>query len=346
MADRPATPRFAVTARAPLRVSLAGGGTDLASYARRYGGMVIGMAIDRFVCVTVYPRRHDQRVRLCLDQVELADTATAIGNPYVRAALRRTGVTGGVEIASFGDAPSGTGLGGSAAFTVALLHALRSAGSAAHAADNAPDPAALAEEASAIEAGDLGRPVGKQDHYFAALGGLQVLRIDRDLRVEVERLSVSHDIGSYLDQRLLIFQTGQRRDAGRVLDAQHRRALAGNRQTLNLLHGIADLAAELYDMLRVGRLGDLGALLDSHWKYKLRLSPGVSTPRVQRLYRAAMASGAEGGKLLGAGGGGCMLFSSKPGAQDELRAAMAACGAPELPFGPQPDGSSAARLAL
>ncbi|MEH1123274.1 GHMP family kinase ATP-binding protein [Micromonospora sp. CPCC 206061] len=322
-----------VVARAPLRVSLAGGGTDLPSYADRYGGLVVGAAIDRYVGVTVFPRAFGGVVRVCGDDVDVAAEVAAVRNRYARAALRRAGVPGNVQVTTWSDAPSGAGLGGSGAFTVALLHALRHA--------ERPGEYALAEEASQIEMADLSRPVGKQDHYLAAYGGLRVLRVDRARRVRVETLEAPPRVGEYVRERLLLFHTGVVRDAGRTLAAQAELTKRGEEQTVRSLHRIRGLADEMLQIVAAGRVDDIGPAMHEHWRHKARLSGAVSNGRIDALYRVAIDSGSDGGKLLGAGGGGFLLLSAKRGAVADLRAAMRAEALVELPFGMAEAGSRA-----
>lgn len=327
-----------VMARAPLRVSLGGGGTDLPSYADRFGGLVISLAINRYVSVTVFPRSFTGDVRLTGEDMEQSGHADGIRNRFARAALIRTGTHRNVQVASCTDAPSGTGLGGSGAFTVALLHALRH--------DPPHDPIALAEEASAIEMVDLARPVGKHDHYMAALGGLRALHIGADRAVRVEDLALPAELASYLRDRLMLFYTGLSRDAGQVLTAQAQQTARGDNSTIGSLHAIRKIADRMRDAVRAGRVDDIGPLLDEHWQHKMRLSDGVSTGRIGDLYRTARSAGADGSKLLGAGGGGFLLVSAARGRTAEVRAAMTAQGVIELPFDLDHAGSLVTGLPL
>lgn len=326
-------------ARAPLRVSLAGGGTDLPSYASRFGGLVIAVAMTRYVGVTAHPRSFTGDVRSALEELETVPRAEALRNPFARAALLRSGVTSGIEVSSFGDVPSGTGLGGSAAFTVAMLHALHGTGSTSELA-----PRQLADQASAIEMIDLGRPVGVQDHYTSAFGGALALRIGAGARVDVERLAVDDALAGYVANRLLLFFTGRRRDAGVVLAAQENGTDRGQEATLRALHGIRSLATDMLDVLRAGKFDDIGRILDEHWRLKRRLSCRVSADDIDRLYDCGMAAGAQGGKLLGAGGGGFILLAVRKETADEVRQAMLAEGAQELTFGLDRQGSRVTRI--
>jgi D-glycero-alpha-D-manno-heptose-7-phosphate kinase len=327
-------------AKAPLRLSLAGGGTDLPSYADQFGGLVISLAINRYVCVAVHPRSFDGAVHASWEYTERTPTVEMLQNRFGRASLKRLGVTADLQIASFGDAPSGTGVGGSGAFTVALLHALHLRGG------RQPDPVTVAEQASAVEMVDLERPVGKHDHYMAALGGLRLLHIERGGDVVAEELTLSPTLLDYFQERLLLFYTGQSRDAGQVLTAQARRTTAGVDDALRPLHAIRAITDPMLDAIKNDRVDDIGPLLDAHWQAKRQLGDGVTTERVDSLYRRAREHGADGGKLLGAGGGGFVLVSCRPGTQESVRAAMAGAGAAELRFAAETSGSSAVCMRL
>nr|ACR82897.1 AmgD [Streptomyces sp. KCTC 9047] len=323
-----------VLARAPLRVSLAGGGTDLPSYAAKFGGRVVSVAINRYVGVVVHPREFSGRLRVTTDTIDHSGHINDLPDPVARACLRRVGLTGAARVATFGDAPSGSGLGGSGALTVSLVHATHVGLSRRE----------IAERASAVEMTDLGRPVGKQDHYMAAYGGLRLLDFHEDGRVDVRDLGVEPPVVAALDQRLLLFHTGGRHDSGSVLSEQVRRTLLGEPEVLGLLHRIRELADEMVDCLLRGAVDEVGGLLDAHWAAKSRLGSRVSTGRAERLWAEARAAGATGGKLLGAGGGGFLLVHCPPERQDDLRRAMRALDAAELPFGFAPSGSMVARL--
>ncbi|WP_327000924.1 hypothetical protein OHA72_38140 [Dactylosporangium sp. NBC_01737] len=334
------SPAVAVMCRAPMRVSLAGGGTDLPSYASRFGGRVLTMAIDRFVTVSLLARSFDGSVTAAFEETQVTAGVEHLHNAIARVALHRHGVHSGLQIASFTDAPSGTGLGSSAAFGVALLGAL------AEAEGRVPDPVRLAEDAGEVERTDLRRPVGKQDHYAAALGGVLLLDIDRSGRVTPAPVAVPPRTTDYLSHRLLVFHVGQRRDAGAVLDAQATSTASGDRGTIERLHALRALVEPMLSAVTAGAVDEIGPLLDRQWRIKRELSPHVSTSTVDRLYDLARRHGADGGRLLGAGGGGCLLVSVEEGRQPDLRAAMAAAGAHEIPFIPFAGGAAATALPL
>lgn len=325
-----------VLARAPLRVSLAGGGTDLPSYADRFGSVVVSVAIDRYVAVTMHPRSFDGEISFVGEQTERVPDAHSMRNRFARAALLRAGVHRDAQITVCTDAPSGTGLGGSGAFTVALLHALRHA--------QGPDPAELAEEASMIEMVDLERPVGKHDHYMAAFGGIRMLHFGSANRVTAAQLPVPDEVRSYIKTRLLLFYTGLSRDAGQTLIEQDRSTRHGDGETMTSLHTIGALVEPMADALRAGRTDEIGPILHEHWSSKQRLGDGITNPRIDKLYQTALDAGSDGGKILGAGGGGFLLLSVPAGRADELRAAMAAEQLRELAFDVDGTGSRATRL--
>ncbi len=323
-------------ASAPMRVSLAGGGTDLPSYAERFGGAVISLAIDLRVVVAASPQGGS-------DLLSRLGAGTPIGHDELMrdqlapAAIRRTGSHVG-RLACVSAAPPGSGLGGSGAFLVALVHALR--------ASRPPAPRAIAEEASAIEMEDVGRSVGKQDHYLAALGGLRALRIDRDGLVTDESVGLGDRLAAYVAERLLLFHTGVRHDAGAILAAQDEQTRRADGATLARLKAIHALVEPMLDAIRGERLEEIGPILSEHWRHKSGLSAAVAPPRVANLHELALRSGADGGKLIGAGGGGCILLSSRPRCQTRLRAAMRAAGATELRFAASPTGTVLRRAPL
>ncbi|MFI1357758.1 hypothetical protein ACH4TV_29865 [Streptomyces sp. NPDC020898] len=320
---------------APLRISLAGGGTDLPSYARRFGGTVLGATIDLRVTVVGREGPSGSGIRVCLDSCGRPETVHRIANPYAREAVRRHWRGGPLELASFGDVPGGTGLGSSAAFCVALTAGL---------AQPSPTGAALAEAASDIEMTGLGRPVGRQDHYLAALGGFRLLHFANDGGVETEDVEVPGATRHRLDEELLLFFTGTTRDTGSVLADQHTRVDRGDADTERRLHEIKDMVPPAVAALRNGDPATLGRLLGRHWELKRELGRRVTSPGVDRAYQHAVEAGAIGGKLLGAGGGGYLLLYTEVAAQPDVRAAMAALGLAEQPFHFDFAGASLTRL--
>lgn len=308
--------------RAPLRVSLVGGGTDLLSYAYEHGGDAIGFAIDRYVWVAVYPGPFEGGVVTHLDRYEHVGDPSDLRNEFARAVLTGRTPPEGLQVASFSDVPPGTGLGGSAAFLVAMLRAL----------GDDDEPERLAQRASDVEIVALSRAVGRNDHMIAAVGGLCRVRTNTKGEAEVEELAVSSAVRRYIDERLLLFYTGAQRSAGTVLADQDRGTRDRSPKILEALHNIKALTPRLADALRDDDVDQVGPLLHEHWECKRSLSASVSTSRIATLYAAARAAGADGGKLLGAGSGGFLLVSTLAGGQGAVREAMASLGAGELEF--------------
>ncbi|GLV79958.1 hypothetical protein ACH4VS_39600 [Streptomyces hygroscopicus] len=325
-----------VTVRSPLRISLAGGGTDLPSYSSRYGGLVVGCAIDRYVGVTLFPRDFRGRLRTAVDTTVECDRAGNHPHPMVRACLLRAGVDDGCQLVSFSDAPSGSGLGGSAAFAVSVLHAAAPGASAR----------TLAETAAAVEIDDLGRAVGKQDHYLAAYGGIRLLRFHPSGRVDPQPLELPAAVRAGLEARLLLFYSGTSRDAGAVLAEQNERTRSGNDDALRRLHAIRSIADEMVSALERRDLGAIGHLVNEHWSLKSGLGSRISSPRLQALHDRAREAGASGAKLLGSGGGGFLLLVCQPERHAEVRRSMVAAGLRELPFRLAEGGSRAIRMPL
>ncbi|HEV3171109.1 MAG TPA: hypothetical protein VGZ32_12245 [Actinocrinis sp.] len=308
---------------APLRISLAGGGTDLPSYAHRFGGTVLGSAIDLRVTVVGHTGSAYRGIRACLDDCAHTDIPDTQANPFAREVLRAHWDGLPLRLASFGDVPGGSGLGSSSAFCVALVAGLSQQPLTAE---------SLARAAGDIETRSLGRPVGRQDHYLAAYGGVRQLHFDRSGGVEVEGVAVDPETLRKLDDELLLFFTGTVRDAGEVLAAQHERVMGGDRDAERRLHEIKELTTAARKALTDGDTVALGAVLGRHWELKRGLSAGVSLPLVDRAYGDALASGAVGGKLLGAGGGGFLLVHAPAYAVGDVRAAVTAHGFTERTF--------------
>jgi D-glycero-alpha-D-manno-heptose-7-phosphate kinase len=312
-----------IFSRAPLRISLGGGGTDLPSYYEKHEGFLVAGAIDKYVYMlthTVFQRRYLMKYT----QTEVVDTVAEIRHPILRESLTRHWRGSPLEIASVADVPSGTGMGSSGAFTVSLLKSL------AQARSTSITPGALAEAASEIEIGILKEPVGKQDTYVAAHGGICSYTFKRDGSVEVVPLELSADTLRRLRDNLLLFYTGEARDASTVLSDQNDRSKAGDEEMLANLDRTKEMGYRSVELLLGGDLEAYGELMHEHWENKRRRSPGMATEHIDTLYTLARRSGAIGGKLVGAGGGGFLLvYARRP---SDTRQAMAAAGAQELVF--------------
>jgi D-glycero-alpha-D-manno-heptose-7-phosphate kinase len=324
-----------IFARAPLRISLGGGGTDLPSYYRDHGGFLVAGAIDKYIYMLVHTV-FQHRYRMKYSQTEEVDDVREIRHPILRETLIRHWHGNPLEIASIADVPAGTGMGSSGAFTVCLLKAL------AYARSTSITPQALAEGASDIEIDVLKEPVGKQDQYVAAYGGICSYTFHCDDTVEVEPLELSADTLRRLRDQLLLFYTGETRSASTILAEQDRRSHQRDQAMIENLHRTKEMGLLSKDMLVAGDLDGYAALMHEHWEHKRRRSAGITNERVDRLYALARESGVVGGKLVGAGGGGFLLvFAPQP---ESTRAAMLEVGATELPFAFEFSGATASEF--
>jgi D-glycero-alpha-D-manno-heptose-7-phosphate kinase len=321
-----------IITRSPLRVSLGGGGTDLPSYYREHGGgFLIAGAIDKYVYVTVL-RPFVEGIYLKYSQLERAKTAFEVKHPIIREALIMLGLsTPQIEITALADIPAGTGLGSSGSFTTALLKALY-----AH-RRHLLLPQQLAEMACSIEIDRLGEPIGKQDQYIAAYGGLTCLTFNPDDTVLAEPLGIPINDLFELEDRLALFFTGYTRNAGELLRDQHEKSQMSDHQMLENLHYAKDLGFRSRAALERGRIDEFGKLMREHWASKKRRSEGMSNPRIDHCYAKALENGAIGGKIVGAGGGGFLMFVAED--KSRLRKAMREEGLEELRFKFDFDGS-------
>lgn len=315
-----------ITTRAPLRIPLGGGGTDLSSYYRLHGGWVLSAAIDKYVYIQLNTLKVEDFVRVKYSRTEKVEDPGLIEHPLLREALRHTGTRGGLEISAMADVPGRTGMGSSGSFTVALLAALR-----AHQRQELSRQE-LAEEAHHIEAGLAGQPAGKHDHYLAAFGGLTCLEIAPDGVVKVSALQLSNHTLEELRNSMLLFFTGIQRESFDILSQQQQDTQRGDAQVVESLHEVKRIGLDIRDALQGGDLDRFGLLLDEHWRMKKRRSTKMSTPRIDAWYDAARAAGALGGKILGAGGGGFLMFYCPAQHRLALRQRMAAEGLREMNF--------------
>jgi D-glycero-alpha-D-manno-heptose-7-phosphate kinase len=312
-----------IFSRAPLRLSLGGGGTDLRSYYAEHGGFFVSAAIDKYVYLLTHTA-FQQRYRMKYSELEEVDRIEQIRHPILREGLLRHWRGSPLEIASVADVPAGTGLGSSGAFTVCLLKSLIRA---RHTSIGASE---LADAACAIEMDVLAEPVGKQDPYVAAHGGICAYTVHRKGRVEVAPLELDPIALCSLRDRLLLFYTGESRSASEVLADQDKRSKAGEAQMLENLHTTKQLGHRIHQLLLDGDIEGYAELMHEHWQHKRRRSPGMASERIDRLYKLARDSGAIGGKLVGAGGGGFLLVYARH--PEDTRQTMTAAGAPELIF--------------
>jgi D-glycero-alpha-D-manno-heptose-7-phosphate kinase len=313
-----------IITRSPLRISLGGGGTDLPSYYRQHSGFLIAAAIDKYVYITVH-RRFVDGFLLKYSRLEEAATIAEIKHPIIREALKFVDVQErNLEITSMADIPAGTGLGSSGSFTTALLKALHAL------TKNLIHPAELAEQACCIELEKLGEPIGKQDQYIAAYGGITCFQFLPDGRVESTPLKISEETLFNLEDNLLLFFTGYSRSASAILREQDDKSKQADAAMTENLHFIKDLGKRSQKALEAGNLEEFARLMDQHWQRKKERSRSMSNDDINTWYDCAMANGALGGKVIGAGGGGFLMFYA--GDKVKLRHAMREKGLTEIRF--------------
>ncbi len=309
--------------RAPFRVPLGGGGTDLPSYYSKYGGSFISAAINRYMFVTVNRPLLDTLIRVKYAQTEIVDNVKKIKHDLAREALLLTNIKDSVEINSVADFPAGTGMGSSGSYIVAVLKALHTL------KDDHVSVKELAEEACKIEIDKLKRPIGKQDQYIAAYGGITKFRIAKNGAVKVKRLPLSQPFIRELEHSLLIFYTGIHREEHQILKNQSRATRQNNKKVIENLHLIKSIGELTEKALVRNDIHAFGELMHEHWLAKRQLSSRVSSPRIDHLYELGLRNGATGGKIMGAGGGGFIIFCC-PGNKNKVRAEMKKEGLLEL----------------
>jgi D-glycero-alpha-D-manno-heptose-7-phosphate kinase len=312
-----------IFSRAPLRISLGGGGTDLPGYYTDHGGYLISGSIDKYVYMlthTVFQKRY----RMKYSEMEEVDEIADIQHPIFRETLRKHWKGNPLEIAVVADVPAGTGMGSSGAFTVCLIKALSMA------KRRSITPGDLAEAACEIELDILKEPVGKQDQYVSAHGGICAYTFNQDGTVDVDPLDLTEVTQRKLRHNLLLFYTGESRSASAILADQVKRTEADDQEMVENLHRTKEMGHRSRTLLEAGDLESYGELMHEHWENKRKRSPGMTGERIDTLYTLARRSGCLGGKLVGAGGGGFLLvYAQRP---EDTRQAMAAAGASELPF--------------
>jgi D-glycero-alpha-D-manno-heptose-7-phosphate kinase len=313
-----------IITRSPLRISLGGGGTDLPSYYREHSGFLIAAAIDKYVYITLHQTFVPELI-LKYSKLERVFSAEEVEHPIVREALKLVEVTArSLEITSMADIPAGTGLGSSGSFTTALLkafHALKK---------NLVHPAELAEQACLIELEKLGEPIGKQDQYIAAYGGITCFNFLPDDRVEARPLKVSEETLFNLEDNLLLFFTGYSRSASKILKEQDDKSKQADAVMTENLHFVKELGKRSQVALERDDLNAFARLMDTHWQRKKERSQSMSNQDINHWYDHAMANGALGGKVIGAGGGGFLMFYAEDKAR--LRHAMREKGLTEVRF--------------
>jgi D-glycero-alpha-D-manno-heptose-7-phosphate kinase len=311
-----------IVVRSPLRISLGGGGTDLPSYYKENEGFLIAAAINKYVFVSVMNPFTDGYT-LKYSEYENVYNIEDIKHPIIRESLK-LGFKKNLEITTLADLPAGTGLGSSGSFTTALLKALH-----LNSCKNL-HPNELAELACDIEINKLQEPIGKQDQYIAAFGGISSFSFNKDDTVDVQPLNISDDTLYDLEDNLMLFFTGYSRSASKILKDQETKSKQNDEDMLNNLHMVRKLGFESKKVLESGDTRSFGGLMHEHWENKKKRSDGMSNPRINDWYDIAMQNGAIGGKLVGAGGGGFLMFMADD--RNKLRKALTSAGMEEVRF--------------
>jgi D-glycero-alpha-D-manno-heptose-7-phosphate kinase len=305
-----------IISKTPLRMSFVGGGSDLPSFYREFGGAVLSTAIDKHIYITVN-KRFDDSYRVSYSRTEEVPSIDEVQHPLARECLKLTACTDGIEVTSIADIPArGTGLGSSSSFVVGLLHALHAY------AGRYVSAGQLAEEACRIEIEKCGEPIGKQDQYAAAFGGLNVIRFHPDDRVDVEPVICRPGVLAELQSQFLTFYTGATRSASALL-AKQSQDVAADQEKQRCLKRMVALVDDTRHALQAGKLEEFGALLDENWRLKASLTSGISNEQVDRWYRLSREAGAWGGKLLGAGEGGFLLVQAPLDRHEAVKRALA-----------------------
>jgi len=314
-----------IITRTPFRFTLGGGGTDLPSYYEKRGGFILAAGIDKYMFINVNRPIVDDLIRVKYSHSETVERRDEVQHDIAREAMAMMGIDNALEIVSMADIPAGTGLGSSSCYAVGLLHALASLKG-----EHLPLQT-LAERACELEISRLGKPIGKQDQYMAALGGIRVLDIAPNGTVTVRNARIDSAALEDLNRNLLAFYTRTSRSADEILRAQSRAAREDEKGVLESLDLIKETGFQILEALERGDLTRIGPLFDEHWARKKELAPGITNPWLDQVYAVARQSGALGGKISGAGGGGFFLFYCEDGYK-ELRAAMAGMGLREMRY--------------
>ncbi len=314
-----------IITRTPFRVTLGGGGTDLPSYYSCYGGFIFAAAINKYMFINVNRPIVDDLLRVKYTKTEIVNSLDELQHEIAREALRMAGIAQGVEIISIADVPAGTGLGSSSCYAVGLLNAL-------HTLRRKPVGfEELAEEACRLEIELLRKPIGKQDQYMAAFGGLTILDIARDGAVRVSPANISDATLDDLQRNMLLFYTGSARSSLDILEEQSHAVRTSQQTVVDSMHAIKEMGYQIKEMIEAGDLTSFGLMLDKHWEAKKKVASRVTNRRFDDLYECAKQNGALGGKISGAGGGGFFLFYTETG-HTRLRTAMSRAGLREMRY--------------
>ena len=316
-----------IISKTPLRVSFAGGGTDIADYYRTGYGAVVSSAIKKYVYVTVN-KRFDEDIRISYSKTEIVDSLDKVEHGLVREALRKVGIRNGIEITTIADIPSkGTGLGSSSAIAVGLLNALYAF------KGYRASPKKLAEEACEIEIDKLGEPIGKQDQYIAAYGGIQHIKFNADETVTLDPVICPPKTKRDIESHLMLLYTGRTRKSSDILSKQK----SNSKTNKEILDKMRDQAEQLFHDLTSLQVNKLGQALKEGWELKKSLAKGISDPEIDKIYGKALKAGAVGGKITGAGGGGFLVLFVPPESHWSVRNALP--GMKDLEFKIEPQGS-------
>ena len=317
-----------IITRTPFRVSFAGGGSDIPSFYEKHGGCVLSTAINKYMYISVHPSFDRKQTVLKYSKTETVNDINDIEHVYFRQVLNNLGVSG-VELVSTADIPSGTGLGSSSSFTVGLLHSLYCYKGKFVSKER------LASEACDVEIEQLGNPIGKQDQYAAAYGGLNFIEFRKDGGVLVDPVIMNENSFRRLESNLMMFYTGQLHSASEILKEQKSNITAGDKEANQLK--MCGLARSLREELQNNNIDAMGEILHQNWLLKKTLASGISDPAIDEAYDKAINAGAIGGKLLGAGGGGFLLFYVPLEKQESVKTAI---GLPQLPLAFDRQGSA------
>lgn len=303
-----------IISRTPFRISFVGGGSDMETFYAKHTGAVLSTSVNKYMYISSHRSFDKNQIQVKYSRTETVKNINELQHPLLREALRKTGITGGIEISSIADIPSGTGMGSSSSFTVGLLHNLYAINRQYVTHD------VLAKEASEIEIDILKEPIGKQDQYAAAFGGLNIISFHKDGSVKVEPLYIENQVYNQLQDNLVMFYVGNQRKASEILSEQKKNA--SQDEKFNVLKQMVGFVYDMRDVLYSGRINDFGKILHENWILKQKLASKISNSEIDEVYDAGLANGATGGKLLGAGGGGFMLFYCEKAKQPKLISAL------------------------
>ncbi len=303
-----------IITRTPFRISFAGGGSDLRNYYEKFGGSVVSVSINKYIYLSMHPYFEENEYLLKYSKTEQAKSLEEIQHPIIRTVFKDYGIRG-VDFNSSADIPSGTGLASSSAFTVGLINLCNAY------TDQYMNKEVIAEKACKVEIEDLKEPIGKQDQYACACGGLNFIEFYKDGVVDVEKLYLQSDAYHVLEKNLLMFYTGKTRSAGSIL-AEQKKNTTNDEAKIKNLHKMVQLSKDLKEELLKGNTNAMGEILHTGWMYKKELADGISNPEIDYYYDLAIKNGALGGKLLGAGGGGFLLFYVEEQHRSRVRRAL------------------------